>query len=68
MGVLPIDWKVSCSDGFSFFKLVCNRFDRRARKHEEGEDKSPGARQGQGCFILIGCKSKHFFCVALIAK
>lgn len=38
-GVLPIDWPVSCSDGFSFAKLVPHQFDSSGRAGSEKEKK-----------------------------
>lgn len=39
MGVFPIDWQPSRSDGVAFLRLASDRFDRRAKKHEKGEYK-----------------------------
>lgn len=33
------DWRLSCSDGVAFLRLVSDRFDRRAGKPEKGEDR-----------------------------
>lgn len=38
-GVLPIDWPVSCSDGFSFSKLVPHQFDSSGRAGSEKKRK-----------------------------
>lgn len=43
-GVLPIDWPVSCSDGFSFSKLVPHQFDSSGRAG--GEEKKNKTRGG----------------------
>lgn len=61
-GVLPIDWPVSCSDGFSLSKLVPHQFDSsgraggRAGSGRGGEKKQDAGRRLQG-------KAKDFHCL-----
>lgn len=60
-GVLPIDWPVSCSDGFSLSKLVPHQFDSSGRaggRAAGGEEKKKqdAGRRLQG-------KAKDFHCL-----